>query len=136
MKKHNLFGYDVEIDELPTKAWYDNADEWGCECEDCRHFISLAKKKELPSSILNTLEIFGILPEKATYVCEIITEGDESLYQFSYRISGNILKERADDIKVFGWGDAKCTHEPYPYGTPGFPTPHFDLEFWVKLPIK
>ena len=28
----------------------------------------------------------------------------------------------------------KCTHEPYPYGAPGFPTPHFDLEFWVRLP--
>ena len=30
--------------------------------------------------------------------------------------------------------EAKCCHEPYTYGAPGFPTPHFDLEFWVRLP--
>lgn len=25
-------------------------------------------------------------------------------------------------------------HESYPYGAQGFPTPHFDLEFWTRLP--
>ena len=30
-----------------------------------------------------------------------------------------------------GWG---CCHEPYPYGAPDFPEPHFDLEFYATLP--
>ena len=83
--------------------------------------------------MIEILEQFGIAPEKATYVCEIVTEKHKVLYQFSYRIAGNILKERDGDIKDFGWGEVYCRHEPYPYGAPGFPTPHFDLEFWVRL---
>ncbi len=134
MKQIDLFGYQVEIDEIATKEWYNNADEWGCECGDCRHFVALAKKKKLPLGVLEILEQFGIAPEKATYVCEIITEEHKSLYQFSYRMMGNILKEREKNTKNFGWGEVKCTHEPYPYGAPGFPTPHLDLEFWVRLP--
>ena len=134
MKEFDLFGFKVEIDEVATKEWYDKADEWGCECGDCRHFVTLAKKKELPSAVIEVLEQFGIVPEKATYVCEMITEDYKTLYQFSYRMAGNILKDRDSDIKDFGWGEARCTHEPYPYGAPNFPTPHFDLEFWVCLP--
>lgn len=134
MKEFDLFGFQVEIDEVATKEWYDNADEWGCECGDCRHFVALAKKRKLPSAVMEILEQLGIVPEKATYVCEILTEEHKVLYQFSYRIAGNILKERAEDIKDFGWGEAYCGHEPYPYGAPGFPAPHFDLEFWVRLP--
>lgn len=61
MKKRDLFGYQVEIDESATRKWYENAEEWGCDC-----------------------------------------------------------------------GDVYCRHETYPYGAPGFPTPHFDLEFWVR----
>lgn len=134
MKEFDLFGFQVEIDEAATKEWYDKAGEWGCDCEDCRHFVSLAKRKELPCAVLELLEQFGIVPEKATYVCEIVTEEYEILYQFSYRIAGNILKERDSERKDFGWGEAYCGHEPYPYGAPDFPTPHFDLEFWVRLP--
>ncbi len=134
MKKYNLFGYQVEIDEVATREWYDNAHEWSCECGDCRHFVSLAKKRELPSDVIKILEQFGIIPEKATYVCEILTEEEQSLYQFSYRMVGNILEERVSDEKNFEWGEACCRHEPYPYGAPEFPTPHFDLEFWVRLP--
>ena len=132
MKKMNLFGFQVEIDEIATKEWYDKANEWSCECRDCRHFVALAKKKELPFAVLEILEQLGIAPEKATYVCEMITEEHKVLYQFSYRIVGNILKER-EDTKNLGRGEAYCGHEPYPYGAPGFPTPHFDLEFWVRL---
>lgn len=135
MKEFDLFGYQVEIDEVATKEWYNKADEWGCDCEDCRHFVLLAKRKEFPSVILEILEQFGILPEKATYVCEIFTEDDKSLYQFSYRMVGNIIKEGNPDKKDFEWGEARCTHEPYPYGAPGFPETHFDLEFWVKFPM-
>lgn len=134
MGKIDLFGFQVEIDETATKEWYDKADEWGCDCEGCKHFVALAKRKELPPAVLEILEQFGIAPEKATYVCEIVPEEYKVLYQFSYRMAGNILKDKDSDIKDFGWGEARCTHEPYPYGAPEFPTPHFDLEFWVRLP--
>ena len=134
MKAFDLFGFQVEIDEVATKEWYDKAEEWSCECGDCRHFVALAKKKELPSDVLNILEQFGIAPEKATYVCEIITEEHKVLYQFSYRMVGNILEEKDRGTEKFEWGEVCCGHEPYPYGAPGFPEPHFDLEFWVRLP--
>lgn len=134
MKEMDLFGFRVEIDEVAIKEWYNKADEWGCECGDCRHFVALAKKRELPSAVIEILDKFGISPEKATYVCEIITEEQNALYQFSYRMVGNVLNERDRGTKDFGWGEAYCGHEPYPYGAPGFPTPHFDLEFWVRLP--
>jgi len=71
---------------------------------------------------------------KATYVCEMLTEDYWILYQFSYRMVGNILKERDGKAPDLGKVEVRCCHEPYPYGAPGFPEPHFDLEFWVKLP--
>ena len=74
MKEHILFGFQVQIDEVATREWYEKADEWNCECEDCRHFIDLAKRKELPIPVMEILEQFGIVPEKATYVCEMITD--------------------------------------------------------------
>lgn len=43
------------------------------------------------------------------------------------------LKENAGNSSAEVWGEMRCCHEPYPYGTAGFPTPHFDLEFWVTL---
>ena len=134
MKEHILFGFQVQIDEVATREWYVKADEWNCECEDCRHFIDLAKKKELPIPVMEILEQFGIVPEKATYVCEMITEEHKVLYQLSYRMAGTIVKERKDGSKDLGWGEVYCGHEPYPHGAPGFPKPHFDLEFWVRLP--
>lgn len=134
MKEFDLLGFQVEIDEVATREWYKKADEWGCECEDCRYFVDLAKKKELPVAVMEILGQFGVVPEKATYVCEIVTEEHKVLYQFSYRMAGNIVKERTEGAKDFGWGEVYCGHEPYPYGAPGFPEPHFDLEFWVRLP--
>ena len=134
MKAFDLFGFQVEIDEVATKEWYDKAEEWSCECGDCRYFVALAKKRKLPSAVLETIEQFGITPEKATYVCEIITEEHKVLYQFSYRMVGNILEEKDRGTEKFEWGEVCCGHEPYPYGAPGFPEPHFDLEFWVRLP--
>ena len=134
MKEFDLFGFQVEIDGAATREWYRQADEWDCKCGDCRHFIELAKKQELPIPVLEILEQFGIALEKATYVCEMITEEHEVLYQFSYRIAGNIVKEIKDGAKDLGWGEVYCGHEPYPHGAPGFPEPHFDLEFWIRLP--
>ena len=134
MKKYNLFGYEVKIDEKTTKEWYDKANEWGCECGDYRHFVTLAKKKELPSAVIEILEQFGIAPQKATYVCRMDIEEHEILYQFSYRVAGNIIKNRdGGGANDFDWGSGYCLHESYPYGAPGFPEPHFDLEFWVRL---
>ena len=46
MGKIDLFGFQVEIDERATEEWYDKASEWSCDCEDCRHFVSMAKRKE------------------------------------------------------------------------------------------
>lgn len=131
--KNNLFGYEVEIDETATKEWYSNAGEWDCPCEDCKHFISLAKKRELPAVILETLKQFEITPEKATYVCSILEDEEDVLYEISYRIAGKIIKERVVDIGDSGCGEAYCGYNPYPYGSPGFPEPHFDLEFWVNI---
>ena len=133
-KIFDLFDFQVEIDEAATKEWYDKADEWGCDCGDCRYFVALAKKRELPSVVLEILDQFGIAPEKATYVCEMITEDYWILYQFSYRIAGNILKDRDGKAQEVGKVEVCCGHEPYPYGAPGFPAPHFDLEFWAKVP--
>ena len=134
MKELDLFGFQVEIDEAATKEWYDNADEWGCDCGDCRYFVALAKKREMHSVVLEVLDQFGIAPQKATYVCEMTTEDYWILYQFSYRMVGNILKERDGKALNLGKVEVRCCHEPYPYGAPGFPEPHFDLEFWVRLP--
>ena len=103
--KRNLFGSEVEIDDVSTRRWYADAEEWGCDCGDCR-----------------------IPPEKATYVCHLYDDEKGHLYQFSYRIAGNILSEET------ATGAGRCCHETYPYGAPGFPEPHFDLEFWVTLP--
>lgn len=44
------------------------------------------------------------------------------------------MTEKADTQEKFEWGEVRCCHEIYPYGAPDFPTPHFDLEFWVQLP--
>ena len=134
MKQFDLFGFQVELDEVAIKEWYDNADEWGCDCGDCRYFVALAKKRELPAVVLEILDQFGIASEKATYVCEMITEDYWILYQFSYRMVGNILKEREGKTPDLWKVEVRCCHEPYPYGAPGFPEPHFDLEFWVRLP--
>lgn len=128
MKTQRLFGAIVEIDEAGTRQWYAHAEKWGCDCGDCRNFLALARGRQLPAFVLKPLDKLGILPEKATYVCRIYPDGEGHHYQFSYRIAGNILcGEEAGEA-------GRCCHEPYPYGAPGFPEPHFDLEFWVTLP--
>lgn len=129
MTKYNLFGFTVEIDEVNTRRWYVTADDWGCDCGDCRNFLALAHKRQLPSFVLEHLDKLGIPPEKATYVCLLYLDEDGQHYQFSYRIAGNILNEEVNSKEA-----GLCCHELYPYGAPGFPKPHFDLEFSVTLP--
>lgn len=128
MTKYHLFGFLTEIDEESTRSWYADADEWSCDCGDCRNFLALAREKQLPALVLEQLDKLGIPPEKATYVCQMYPEGDGQHYQFSYRIAGRILGGEETEAA------ARCCHEPYPHGAPGFPEPHFDLEFWITLP--
>ena len=133
MEKYNLFDYEVDLNREATAKWYASSDGWACECGHCRNFLRLAKERALPAPVMEALDKLEIDPEKATYVCELYTDDRGMLYQFSYRIAGKILSaanlERNED-----WGSGRCCHEPYPYGAPGFPEPHFDLEFFARLP--
>lgn len=133
MKKRNLGKYQVELDMDTTAKWYAQSKGWGCECGHCRNFLELAQKKELPKYIIETLDGLGILPEKATYVGELFSDDAGIHYQFSYRLAGAIMDTpNADDME--SQNEGRCCHEPYPYGAPDFPKPHFDLEFYATLP--
>ena len=134
LMKQTLWGIPVEIDETATAQWYSKQEPWGCECGDCRNFLELSRQNKLPEPVHAILNELNIAPDKATYVCEIIPKDNGHLYQFSYRIAGRILNEDTVQGVVKDWGEVRCCHEPYPYGAPGFPTPHFDLEFWITLP--
>ena len=129
VEKLELLGYQVELDRKATWDWYRLAGEWGCECGHCRNFLEIARKKALPERIGNLLDGLGIPAEKATYVGELYTDDAGIHYQFSYRIAGSIEGFPGEEEN---WG--RCCHEPYPYGAPNFPQPHFDLEFWTALP--
>ena len=130
MQRESLCNYQVEIDKDATSKWYRESDGWGCECGHCRNFLKLAKTKILPLYITQILDELDIPPEKATYVGELYTDDCGMFYQFSYRIAGRIIdvpgKENAEE--------GHCCHEPYPYGAPNFPEPHFDLDFFARLP--
>ena len=130
MKYYSMLDCEIEVDEAATKQWYTNAENWGCECGYCNNFLEIARRRELPDEVHHYLSIFGILPEKATYVCCLTENNNKLLYQFSYRIAGNILKDNTSSITE----DARFCHETYPYGASDFPEPHFDLEFYVELP--
>lgn len=129
-----LFGTQVEFDKVTTTEWYATKGPWGCECGDCQNFLKLARDNGLPEPVHAVLAELDIPAEKATYVCEMMPKDSGHLYQLSYRIAGRILNEEAAKSTVTNWGEVRCCHEPYPYGAPNFPTPHFDLEFWVTLP--
>ena len=133
MQKYDFWGSQVELNEKTTGDWYAKSEGWRCECGHCRNFLALARKKALPAPVMEVLNGLGISPEKATYVCEMYPDGDGFCYQFSYRVAGNILSG-SETMAIQEWGGARCCHESYPYGAPNFPTPHFDLEFWVTLP--
>ena len=132
VRKYDFWGFQVELDEKATRDWYAESKGWGCDCGHCRNFLALARKNALPAPVMEVLNELGISPEKATYVCEMYPDGTGFFYQFSYRMAGNILGE-SGTADAQEWGEVRCCHEPYPYGAPGFPTPHFDLEFWLTL---
>jgi len=87
----------------------------------------------LPEDVIKILDTLVIPPEKATYVGELFTDEAGIHYQFSYRIAGRIIDIPNADSNT-NCKDIRCCHEPYPYGAPGFPEPHFDLEFYAVLP--
>lgn len=120
----------LHIDREPLEKWYRLAEPWGCTCGDCRNFLALARQRRLPQPVLDALDELGIPPEKATYVSTLMPLEDGALYHFSYRIAGTYEREQS---VPFDGGEARCCNDPYPYGAPGFPTPHFDLEFYLPL---
>ena len=124
MQTCNLMGYLVETDLLATRKWYSQANAWGCSCGHCRNFLAHARGNLLPDSVQTVLKELKIPQEKATYVSELYTDEAGIHYQFSYRIAGRILAESALDVLAMG----RCCQEPYPYGAPNFPEPHFDFQ--------
>jgi len=126
LTKCKLLGADVEIDMEKTEQWYAQAEDWGCECRGCTNFLEVVKRDLLPSHIKKHLEALHIPPSKATYVC--LLDG-EHLYQFNYRIAGNILSNAEHWVD-----DGRCCHELGFSDAPDFPEPHFDIEFYVALP--
>ena len=108
MLKRNLWEFQVEIDETETTEWYSTKEPWRCECGDCRNFLELSNRNELPEAV------------------HAISE------RTKYCIRKSHLCMR-DQSMVVDWGEVRCCHEIYPYRAPGFPTPHFDLKFWVTL---
>lgn len=134
MFQKELLGSVVEIDPETTKEWYRRGKEWGCECAHCRNFLELARDKQLPEQVIELLDDFGIRPEQATYVCQLYDDDRGHLYQFSYRLAGDMLSDEKNTTESFDWGTARCCHETYPYGAPDFLAPHFDIEFFLWLP--
>ena len=122
---HKLLNCTVEVDREATSRWYTQAEDWGCQCGDCQKFVAMAKENLLPDRVRELLDLLEVPPSKVTYVS--LLDG-RRLYQFSYRIAGNILSA---DSPMDPLG--RCCHETYPYGAPDFPTPHFDLEFFAEL---
>ena len=134
MAKHSFWDFQVEIDESATEQWYGQAEAWGCACEHCCNFQKAVREERLPVPVREMLCSLGIPPEKATYVCCNFSDEQGLHYQFSYRIAGCILAGHAGELVSQEWGGFRCGQEPYPYGAPGFPQPHFDMEFYVTLP--
>lgn len=133
MLNRDFWGYETVIDSAATEKWYASAEKGNCSCGHCRNFVALAQQRAFPLPVLEALDALAIPPEKATYVCELYPDRDGFRYQFSYRIAGTIIRE-PEQPQFHDWGCGNCGHEIYPYGAPGFPEPHFDLEFWVTLP--
>ena len=66
--------------------------------------------------------------------CRNFLKEDKLYYQVNYRLPGKKLAGPERDSVNQGWGGVWCGDDPYPYGAPGFPKPHFDVSFFVWLP--
>ncbi len=127
MKTQKILESLVQWDAPMTKQYDTTAEAWACTCADCRNFLAAARGGLLPPEIRELLRELEIPPEKATYVCSLYPGEDGVLYQFSYRLAGVILRQADSPL-------GSCTHQAYPYGAPGFPEPHFDVDFVAELP--
>lgn len=133
--KTEFFGAcQTGVDPEATRKWYAQADDWDCDCGDCRNFLKLARERKLPAPVLEILDELGIPPEKSTDVCELGPAEGGRIYDFSYRVAGYILSgDGRRSSAHLDWGTGSCFHDSYP-GAPGFPEPHFDLGFTMVLP--
>lgn len=131
MTQYRFGNFQAELDMDATAKWYAQSNVWGCECGHCRNFLALAHARALPKHIIETLDELGIASEKATYVGELFTDDAGIHYQFSYRMAGTFTEDPDAGERCT---EVRCCHEPYPYGAPDFPKPHFDLEFYAALP--
>ena len=134
MSRWERFGFSMEIDGAAVRDWYARAGEWDCGCGHCRNFLKLARARALPAPVLEFLDGLSVPPERSTYVCELDRVGDKLYYQVNYRLPGKKLAGPERDSVNQGWGGVWCGDDPYPYGAPGFPKPHFDVSFFVWLP--
>ena len=146
MTQFSWFGYEAEVDQAATAAWYARAGEWGCECGHCRNFLALARQRRLPAALLAILDSLSIPPEKATYVCELYHDKDWRekglLYEASWRIAGRVVKRpESRENEGTEWGPPvrlpelclMLGHETFPVGSE-FPQPNFDLDVSLYLP--
>ena len=65
LSKCKLLNCMVEIDREKTEQWYAQAEDWGCECDDCVNFLEVAKQNLLPSHISKLLESLHIPPHQS-----------------------------------------------------------------------
>ena len=99
-----ILGSEVVIDLEHTKEWYSQSEEWPCTCGHCRNFLALAKQRLLLPSMMELLDKFSIVPEKATYVCELDHNEKGHLYEISYRVAGRKLEKEREDLVEYSWG--------------------------------
>ena len=133
MQSYNIKDYSVEFDRTATVDWYEKYEGWGGDCGDCQSFLAWVRQKQLPPAVIELLQIFGALPEKPTYVCELSPTARGHLYQFNYRVVGCMLNDPHPHESIgFDWGSVYCGHEDDPCAAPDFPEPNFDLMFlWI-----
>ena len=137
MQSYNIKDYSVEFDRTATVDWYEKYEGWGCDCGDCQNFLAWVRQKQLPPAVIELLQIFGALPEKPTYVCELSPTAQGHLYQFNYRVVGCMLNAHHPHESIgFDWGSVYCGHEDDPCAAPDFPEPNFDLMFFMDIPFN
>ena len=127
-------GYQVEVDEETTRAYYSDSIEWECTCGHCRNFVLLAQERRLPVDILALLDKLSIPPEKASYVCELYDKDEKIYYQVNYRLAGRVLEGPEKAASSLGETGLLCGRETAPGSADDFPEPFFDLMYFFWLP--
>ena len=130
MMEVNIRGWRLEVDEEATRRWYQQAENWGCDCGHCRNFLALGREA-IDEEFWPLFDQLGILPEKASYICQIDQEDGDHLYQAQYPLAGRILEQgqEQDDLRIL-----TPEEREEPDGAEGFPEPRLELELWAWLP--